>query len=160
MGTKAIDRAFAKLIKTIYGEKHISNFLQSMAFGSYNNKFNAENDSKAWLTKDVEIRKRYKQEKLCMFRFTVSAMQDLITLNHNANSKKWFKKAAKVCPILLVSGSLDPVGDNGKSVQAVYDSLKKENADVTLRLYENCRHEILNDDCYEAVLTDILKFLN
>ena len=130
----------AKLIKRIYGEKHVSPLLYSMAFGSYNAKFKAENDSKSWLTKDIGIRNKYKAEKLCMFKFTVSAMQDLITLNKNSNTKIWFESAAKICPILLVSGELDPVGENGKGVETVYNNLKSNGADVKLKLYKNCRH--------------------
>jgi alpha-beta hydrolase superfamily lysophospholipase len=150
----------AKLIKRIYGENHVSPLLYSMAFGSYNAKFKAENDSKSWLTKDIGIRNKYKAEKLCMFKFTVSAMQDLITLNKNSNTKIWFESAAKICPILLVSGELDPVGENGKGVETVYNNLKSNGADVKLKLYKNCRHEILNDDCYKAVVNDILEFVN
>lgn len=148
----------AKLLKKLYGERHISPLLDKMAFGSYNAGFKGENDPKSWLTKDEEIRKKYKADKLCTFKFTVSAMQDLITLNKNCNLKEWFNAAASVCPILLVSGKLDPVGENGKGVEKVYNSLKDNGADVSMKLYENCRHEILNDDCYEAVVSDILEF--
>ncbi len=150
----------AKLIKKLYGERHISPLLYKMAFGSYNANFKAENDSKSWLTKDISIREKYKAEKLCTFKFTVSAMQDLITLNRNSNLDGWFESAAKVCPILLVSGALDPVGNNGKGVNEVYENLKNNGANVDIKLYENCRHEILNDDCYPQVVNDILEFIN
>ena len=150
----------SKLLKKFYGERHISPLLDKMAFGSYNANFKSENDPKAWLTKDTEIRKKYKAEKLCTFKFTVSAMQDLITLNKNSNDKTWFLNAAKTCPILLVSGEFDPVGENGKGVKKVYNSLKDNGANVSMKLYENCRHEILNDDCYKAVVRDILEFVN
>lgn len=150
----------AKLIKKIKGERHVSPLLESLAFGTYNNEFKSENDSKAWLTKDIAIREKYKSEKLCMFHFTVSAMQDLITLNKNCNLPQWFKSAAVVCPILLVSGDLDPVGNNSKGVIAVFKALKKQGAFVTMHLYENCRHEILNDDCRDKVIADILSFIS
>ncbi len=150
----------AKLIKALKGERHVSPFLESLAFGTYNNKFKSENDSKAWLTKDVKVREKYKAEKLCMFHFTVSAMQDLITLNKNCNVPQWFKSAAVVCPILLVSGDLDPVGNNSKGVIAVFEALKKQGADVTMHLYKNCRHEILNDDCRDMCFADILSFIS
>lgn len=150
----------AKLLKKLYGERHISPLLDNMAFGSYNSKFKDEKDPKSWLTKDVSVREKYKAEKLCTFKFSVSAMQDLITLNKNCNLDAWFKSAANGCPILLVSGALDPVGNNGKGVKAVYNKLMLNGADVTIKLYENCRHEILNDDCYTEVLSNILQFLN
>ncbi len=149
----------AKALKKMYGERHISPLLDKMAFGSYNSKFKKENDSKAWLTKDITVRDRYRNEPLCMFKFSVSAMQDLITLNKNSNLGEWFKSASQVCPILLVSGVLDPVGNYGKGVKTVYNKLKSQGANVTLKLYDNCRHEILNDDCYATVIDDICNFL-
>jgi alpha-beta hydrolase superfamily lysophospholipase len=148
-----------KLIKAIKGPRHISSLIDTLAFGSYNDKFKDENDSKAWLTKDVQIREKYRADKLCMFKFTVSAMHDLISLNKNCNTDAWFKAVAKKMPILLTSGEDDPVGDYGNGIRICENKLKDNGADVTLRLYPNCRHEILNDTCRDQVIKDILEFI-
>lgn len=147
-----------KILKAVKGEKYISDFIINMAFGSYNKRF--EGDSKySWLTKDFEMIEKYKDDKFCTFKFTVSAMQDLITLTDLCNRRSWYKEIRKDLPILLISGSDDPVGNYGKGVNQVYNDLIKSGADVTLKLYENCRHEILNDSCRSEVLSDTLKFL-
>lgn len=147
-----------KILKAVKGEKYISDFIINMAFGSYNKRF--EGDSKySWLTKELEIIEKYKNDKFCTFKFTVSAMQDLITLTDLCNRRSWYKEIRKDLPILLISGSDDPVGNYGKGVNQVYNDLIKSGADVTLKLYENCRHEILNDSCRSEVLSDTLKFL-
>ncbi len=148
----------ADIIRLIMGEKHISNFLIKMAFGTYNKKFehNSEYD---WLTKDLSLIEKYSNDKFCNFKFSVSAMHDLIKLNFMCNREKWFKNLKKDIPVLLISGDNDPVGNYGKGVIWVHNKLQKNDAESQIILYENCRHEILNDTCRNQVISDILNFI-
>ena len=148
----------SRMIRFFKGEKHISKFIDKMAFGAYNKTFDTSS-SYAWLTKDSSIIQKYSNDPFCTFKFTVSAMQDLITLNKESNRNAWFSAIAHKMPILIVSGTDDPVGDHGKGVKTVYSKLKSNGADVELKLYENCRHEILNDTCKAEVIKDIKEFL-
>ena len=75
------------------------------------------------------------------------------------NRQIWFRSVSSKLPILLLSGSEDPVGSYGKGVQAVYDNLKKYGKNVDMKLYEGYRHEVLNDVCREEVIADILNFI-
>ena len=55
---------------------------------------------------------------------------------------------------------MDPVGNYGKGVKQVYDSFKASGkTNISMFLYENCRHEIHNDTCKEQMIEDILKFI-
>lgn len=147
----------AMLIK---GKKGYSDLIENLAFGAYNKGFEG-NSKYDWLTKDTDIIEIYKNDKFCTFRFTVSAMHDLVKLNFLANRCGWFKHLRKDMPVLMISGDKDPVGAHGKGVTAVYKKLLKTgHGAVTLKLYENCRHEILNDTCKETVIADILEFIN
>ena len=106
------------------------------------------------------MREKYKADKFCSFHFTVSAMQDLIRLNKGCNETACFRETAgRHFPVLLLSGAEDPVGGDGKGVTAVYDRLRAAGADVTVHLYPNCRHELLQDDSFEDVTAEILAFL-
>ncbi len=155
----AIGLALTKTLKLINNGKYISDFIINMAFGAYNKRF--ERTSKYnWLTKDAEIIEKYSNDKFCTFKFTVSAMHDLICLNNICNKNSWYSLINKQLPILLISGEDDPVGDYGKGVKQVYSQLKKARANVKIKLYENCRHEILNDSCKNEVISDILSFIN
>lgn len=152
IGLIAID--IAKIFK---GEKYISKTIDNLAFGSFNSHFEDENDTIAWLTKDKEQKEKYAADPFCTFKFTLSAMHDLVTLNKKANRAAWFRSIKM--PVLIVSGSDDPVGDYGKGVTKVYEKLKKAGCDVQIKLYENCRHEILNDTCRDEVVRDIENFI-
>lgn len=148
----------AKTIKKVKGEKYISDFIINMAFGSYNKKFDGD-PKYSWLTKDEAIIEKYRNDKFCTFKFTVSAMADLITLIMLCNENSWYKKIAREMPILLISGELDPVGNYSKGVKEVYSKLLKENANVKIKLFKNCRHEILNDTCKDEATAEILRFI-
>lgn len=151
--------AIAGILKKIKSERSISPFISKMAFGTYNKRFEQENDQNAWLSTLRDNRDKYRNDKFCTFQFTVSAMQDLVRLNKGCNEKKWFDSINKEKPILLVSGSEDPVGDYGAGIKTVYDGLKAMSANVQMKLYEGCRHEILNDTCRDEVIADIKRFV-
>ena len=150
--------AMIKMIKKIKGERHVSMFLEKTAFGKYNSRFVDENDPKSWLSTIVEERQKYKNDPFCSFYFTASAMEDLIKLNKLSNRKTWAESLNKKKPVFLVSGSDDPVGDYGKGVETVYKMLKDAGIPATCKIYEGCRHEVLNDICREEAISDILDF--
>lgn len=153
--------ALTGLIGALKGKHHVSKTVYDLAFGGYNKKFGESNgDIYAWLTTNSEVRAVYRNDPLCTYLFTVSAMGDLIRLTKNANRKAWFKSLPDRLPVLLVSGSDDPVGDFGKGVEAVRDRLQKQGHPVTCRLYDGFRHEILNDHCHDRVVRDIQVFLS
>lgn len=147
-----------KVMAFFKGEKHISPLVDKMAFGSYNKRFEGES-SRRWLTNDNAVIARYEKDKFCNYRFTVSAMHDLIKLNQLSNRNRWYDNIRHDLPIYLIAGECDPVGDYGKGVTAVFEQLKEGGADVHCKLYKGCRHEILNDICREEVFSDILAFI-
>ena len=155
----SIGIALCNIIKAFRGERAISPFLENIAFGSYNKRFDGESNYE-WLTKDRTVIEKYAADKFCTFKFTVSAMRDLMTLLKLCNSKKCFFNTKNDLPILLIAGDMDPVGNYVKGVKQVYDSFKASGkTDISMFLYENCRHEIHNDTCKEQMIEDILKFI-
>ena len=149
-----------KIIKRLRGERHISKLLEKMAFGNYNDAWGGgtDTDTDPWLTSIESVRMRYYGDPLCTFKFTVSAMGDLITLTKDANRKEWFTNMPKNVPVLLVSGEADPVGDFSEGVEKVHNGLIRAGVRSEMKIYENARHEILNDISYDAVVRDILSF--
>ena len=147
-----------KIIRKIKGDRYVSRLIDKVAFGAYNNRFDGPTKYE-WLTKDREIINRYINDKYCTFKFTVSAVHDLITLTIRCNRGAWFKDIQKRLPILLIAGECDPVGNFGKGVKKVFEKLKKSGCNVKMKLYADCRHEILNDTCKAQVSQDVFDFL-
>lgn len=148
----------SNLIKKAKGEKHISDLIINTAFGGYNKRFE-KGEKYAWLTNDKEVISKYKADKFCTFKFTVSAMHDLIKLIDLCNRNAWFKNMDKNLPIFLISGSNDPVGNYSKGVISVHKKLLNNGCNADIKIYDSYRHEILNDSCREEVISDILRFI-
>ena len=64
-------------------------------------------------------------------------------------------------PVLLLSGTDDPVGGFGKMVEKAFASYRKAGLnEVRMKLYEGMRHEILNELGKEEVYEDILTWVS
>ena len=61
-------------------------------------------------------------------------------------------------PILLIGGSKDPVSNFGKGLQSLFEKYKKAGLNVTLKMYEDARHEVLNETNKQEVYTELLNF--
>lgn len=160
MALSAFGLGLVKLNKAIYGGKHCSKFVYLTVFGSYNSHFKAENDSRSWISSIKEERDRNREDEFCRIKFTIGGMEDLLRLQRFVNRKAWFSALPNELPILLVAGTDDPVGNYGKGVKKVYDLLEGNGKNAELKLYQGCRHEILNDTSREEVTGDILEFLD
>ena len=152
--------ALIAIIKRFKGAKYVSKLVDSMAFGAYNKRFGGGSfeDPSPWLTTDESVRHAYYEDSYCGFKFTVSAMGDLIRMIKDCNSSTWYKSIRADMPVLLVSGSEDPVGNYGKGVREVEALLESGGACVKCIIYDGARHEILNDFTREEVTKDIIEF--
>ena len=152
--------ALISLIKLLKGEKHVSKLVYKLAFGGYNSKFKDDENvsSQSWLSTDLSIRNKYMGDDYCTFKFTVSAMGDLMKLLKYCNRGAWYKNMPKI-PMLLVAGSDDPVGNYSKGVLDVENKLQKRGHNARAIIYKGARHEILNDFTYDEVKKDILEFV-
>lgn len=142
------------------GAMHRSEVLDAIAFGAYNRKTQkrTEND---WATRDEEEVDKFNADELCGYTYTVSGMKALFTTLKQVSSKRWYNTVPLSMPIYLISGTMDPVGDYSKGVNEVYKMLKKTgHKNVTMKLYEGARHEILNEINREEVYADIINWLN
>jgi alpha-beta hydrolase superfamily lysophospholipase len=141
------------------GGKQPSITLFNMSFGSYNKAFKPNRTVNDWLSRDNAKVDAYVADENCGFPFTAHAMYDVFTGLTEVSNEKWAKRVPKR-PILVMSGAKDPVGGAGKGVKQVYGWLKKTGHDVELKLYEDGRHEMLNEINRKDVYNDVLLFIN
>ncbi len=149
-----------RLIALFKGWKYRSNFVNDMAFGAYNDRFQPARTRADWLTKDEEIVDRYVSEPRCSFLFTLDGYYNMFTGIVRLHDRKLLDKIPKDLPVFFVSGKDDPVGTFGKEVEDSVKSLKDAGVrDVRLKLYEGDRHEILNETDKEIVYSDLLNWM-
>ena len=141
------------------GPMQPSKRLEKLGFGTYNKQFSPRRTDFDWLSRDMAQVDRYVADPLCGFTFTAEGMLDIFNGLSEISSTKWAVKVPTV-PILLISGDQDPVGANGKGVRQVHDWLVKTGHTVTMHLYPQGRHEILNETNQQEVYQDVLAFIN
>ena len=148
-----------KILRAVKGERHRSRFVCSLADGGYNKGFDPAEGSGAWLTRDPSMVADRVGNPKNDFIFTLAGYEDLFYFLGNCNDSQWFCEFPKGLPTLIVSGENDPVGGFGKGVRYVYDNLKKNGADVSLKLYPGARHELFMETNREEVFSDLIKWV-
>lgn len=153
----------AKFLSLFFGWKHRSRLLTKMTFGKPYRKYDltGADTGNSWLTKEKDIVDFYYHEPRCTFVFTLNGYMGLFETVLFGNQPQHIAKVPKELPVFIVSGAQDPVGEFGKGVRQVYTQYEQAGLlDITWKLYEDDRHEILNESDRETVYHDILAWLN
>ena len=75
-------------------------------------------------------------------------------------SRSNLKKMDPTTPVYLFSGDRDPVGGNGEGVQKVAGFFRDAGTeDLTVKLYPEGRHEMMNEINRDEVFADLLTWL-
>lgn len=152
-------KRLVRILTVIQGEKHKSGLINTLAFGSYNRGIAHPVSAMDWLSRDgVEVAK-YNEDPLCGFTFTLNGFATLFSLIDQLYDRERLERMPKELPVLFMAGSRDPVGDYGRAVERVYQSFRDLGMkDVALKLYENDRHELVNEADRELVWKDICEW--
>ena len=152
-------KLLVKLLRAIKGERHRSKFVCSLADGGYNKGFDPAEGSGAWLTRDPSMVADRVGNPKNDFIFSLAGYEDLFNFLGDCNAPSWFRQFPKDLNTLVISGEMDPVGGFGKGVRYVYDNLKKQGADVELKLYPGARHELFNETNRDQVFSDLIAWI-
>lgn len=156
-----VGRILSSLMYVFGRKKHLSKFLDKVAFGAYNNRIENPRTSSDWLTKDENIVDMYIADAWCGFIMTTEFYHELLKLCINIHKLKNMKKVSQELPVFMIAGKEDPVGRYGKTVEALYNIYIKNGVkDVELKLYENDRHELFNETDYQTVIKDCCDWIN
>ena len=149
-----------KVIAVFKGWKYRSKFVDNLSFGSYNKKFEPAETTKDWITSDKERKKKYVDDPLCSYMFTLGAYYQMFEGMKVLTRKDSIARIPKELPILFVSGEDDPVGAFGKGVIKVYEKYKSAGIhNLSIHLYKGDRHEILNEVNRKDVYEDLRRWI-
>ncbi|NMA07684.1 MAG: alpha/beta hydrolase [Clostridiales bacterium] len=128
------------------GDHGRSKLLNSMCFGKYNKAFKPARTDFDWLTRDEKIVDAYVSDPKCGGIATTGFFFELMRGLQFISDPSNLEKMSKVTPVLFISGARDPVGGNGKGVNRAAELFRKAGVrDVTVKLWEDGRHEMLNE---------------
>ena len=152
--------ALAGIICKLQDEKLPNDTLQGMMFGGYNKRIERVRTKSDWLTRDETIVDAYEADPDCGFVTSAGLLRDMLVGLKFIHNKKHLLQMDLSLPVLFLSGEEDPVGGYGAGVRAAAEAFQKAGMhNVSLRLYSQGRHEMLNELNRDEVYGDILGWI-
>jgi alpha-beta hydrolase superfamily lysophospholipase len=114
-----------------------------------------------WLSRDPAEVRAYVDDPWCGELLSNGFVQDMLLGSRRMWSPEEERRVPAGVPVLVFSGDRDPVGEDGDGVRdlvARYERLGV--GPITLRLYPEGRHEMLNETNREEVHADLLAWLD
>lgn len=137
--------ALASVMK-VAGEKRRNNVLDYLMFGRFNRGIENPVSKFDWLSRDAREVAKYDADPLCGEVFTTNFFFQFMRGLSGLYNRDKAVRIPKGLPVCIISGGSDPVGGYGKSVEKLHGFYKGLGiGDLTLKLYEGGRHEMLNE---------------
>ena len=128
-----------------------------LSFGAYGKGFKGS----SWLTRDNTIAKEYREDEYCGACPSANFYKGFFKGLNKVTQSGELAKIKQDIPVLITSGSRDPVG--GKNISLVYklnEKYKKAGLSaVELKVWEDARHEILNETNRREIQAHITGFI-
>ncbi len=153
-------KTLSSLLKRVGKGKSVSSLINALSLGAYNRSFAPNRTGVDWISRDETVQDAYLADPFCIFQPSVGMFRDMMEGLSRIAKPANLARMDKDTPIFFLSGDKDPVGQMGKGVEKVYAMFRSAGCkDVSLRLYREGRHEMLNELNYEQVHKDVLSWL-
>lgn len=149
----------AKMTTSKKNKDKKSKLLAKMMFGSFNKKIKHPRTPFDWLSVNEENVDKYIQDPLCGYGPRKGFCYEFIKGMKPIHKKKSLSLLNKDTEIFIISGEGDPVTKYGKSVSILEKMYHKYGLNnIYTKVYQNMRHEILNETEKEIVFNDVSEF--
>ncbi len=157
----SVGKLIASVGGTFKGKDAKAHMIANMSFGGYEKHFAklGETGKNSWLSRDTAQVQKYNDDEYCGSTFSFGFYKSFFNGFTSLYTDKGLAKINKSMPILLISGSEDPVGDYSKGVENLCKKYLECNLNVEMKLFPEMRHEILNEIGNEEVYNSILTFI-
>lgn len=134
--------------------------VDKLVFGAYNRKFTDSKQENRWICSVPEVVDKYNRCPKCNFTFTLNGYKNLFLLLLGCYDRTGWELSHADLPVLFLAGGDDPVVGGGNRFFAQMEFLQKVGySHVQGMVYPGKRHELLNEDCKQKVMEDVLHFL-
>ncbi len=160
VATSRAGNALARAVAAVRGEDYRSKLIDSLGAGAYSKAVPGPTGYE-WLSHNTDNVQNYLRDEQCGFMFSVGGYVALTALTAEACSKACAASMPHDLPLLYIAGDGDPVGNMGRGVeQAAQLARNAGSTDVTCKIYQSMRHEILNEDRRADVFVDVATWLD
>lgn len=138
------------------GQKHPSKLLSILCFKDYLKRIPDHKTLGDWLSRDEESVRAYGESPYTQGFFSVNGFKTLAELMLRGQNEDHMEDIPKDLPILLTSGTEDPVGHYGEDVKKLYGIYKDKLgiSKTEIKLYDGMRHELQHEIGKEQVFED------
>lgn len=113
----------------------------------------------SWVTSDLERAEYYETLPYTNKMYSCRFYKSFITLAKEVQQKHCLSDIKAKPPVLMISGTMDMVGDKGEYAKAKAALLNTIGFDVELQLYDGMRHSVLQEKQRESVYRVIADFI-
>lgn len=150
----------SKLAMKIKGRRAKIEFFDDLTFYGYNKRIKPLRTKFDWLSRDIDVVDKYIEDPYCGNLFTVSFFHDLYLGLRRIHINDNMEGTPKNLPIYILAGEDDPVGYYGKGIVNLYNIYKDLGIlNLSYKLYESGRHEMLNEINKDEVIGDVITWL-
>jgi len=152
-------RIIARIEAWRIGVQGKSELLHKLGFGAFNKPFEPARTELDWLSRDEAEVDAYIKDPLCGGPYSCGLWLDLMGGLGAIASDKALQRIRSDLPILLTGGSDDPVGgERGLTALAMHYA-QTGHSRMTLKLYSEGRHEMLNEINRDEFSADVLNWV-
>ncbi|GAE87114.1 alpha/beta hydrolase [Acetivibrio straminisolvens] len=138
-----------------------SYYINKMIFKGFNSRIDSPKTNFDWLCRDEKTVRNFINDPLCSIPRSNNFFYEFLCGIREVHRKENIEKIPKNTPIFIISGDKDPVGHWGSDIPALARQYEKMGIkDVTYKLYEDARHELVNELNRNEVIQDIITWMN
>lgn len=151
-----------RLLGRFTRDEHRRNAAMERAFEKFfEHPYRDENLPYSWICSDPAVVAQHNEDPLCTYALTINGYRSLLWLMHEAYDVPRGSAACPELPVRFLSGAEDVcLGNRRRFADAVRQMHLVGYQNVSARLFQGMRHEILLETGHLRVYQEILRFLN
>lgn len=155
-----IGRVIARVERMRVGARSPSKLLTKLSFGEFNRKFKPARTEYDWLSRDPAQVDKYIADEWCGFEVSTQLWIDLLDALPTLADRANLSRVPKALPVYVLAGSDDPVNESLKGLHKLVKSWNDVGLrDITWKVYEKGRHEMLNETNRGEVIADVTRWI-
>jgi len=127
--------------------------------GDRNARFEPRRTDYDWLSRDAAEVDRYLADPFCGIDFTPAALESFLAVAARGFAAEGLDGVKPGLPVYVFVGDADPINNDLKALAPLLDAYGAAGLDVTLSVYPDGRHEMLNETNRDQVIADLMGWL-
>lgn len=152
-------RLLSRAQRRALGRRSPGTWIDRLVITRFNRRFEPRKTDFDWLSRDEQEVRKYDDDGLCGFTLSAQSWFDFLDGTERLGSDTHIDTIPKTLPIRVIAGTHDPVGEDTRGVQRLLTLYRKKGLSVSSQLYDEARHELVNELNKDDVTRDLIDWL-